>query len=79
MATIKFTDYPRLERAVNQAEREVEKEKTKNVEGSHALRYAEERLEKVKALKELYDFALHGAIYIDLSDVNIIKRFSVQE
>ena len=79
MATIKFTDYPRLERAVKQAKYEVGIEKDKHVRGSYAIRYAEERLMKVRELKELYDFALHGAIYIDLSDVNIIKRFSVQE
>ncbi len=76
MATIKFTDYNRLKRAEVSAKAEYEHKRDNLIEGSHEARYAEERLDKIQSLKDLYDFGRHGAIYIDSGEVSLIKRFT---
>jgi len=76
MATIKFSDYPRLKRAVAQAKYEVRKAEDNPVERTLNVRYAEQRLDQIETMLDLYDFGRHGAIYIDSGEVSLIKRFT---
>jgi len=77
MAYIKFKDYGRLERAVAQAEKDLERKQAESYKDSHSIRYATERLAKVQELLDMYNFSRCGAIYINSDDISIIKYFSV--
>ena len=76
MAFIKFSDYPRLKRAVAQAKHELQEAKRTAHFGSREDVYADHRLEDIQTLIDLYDESRHGAIYIDSSEMNTIKYFA---
>ncbi|RLA05139.1 MAG: hypothetical protein DRQ47_01880 [Gammaproteobacteria bacterium] len=82
MAFIKFTNYPRLERAVLQAEKELQLQESKHngQVGSRAMILpVKHQLERIQDLTKIAKLRNYSAIYIDLNEAELIEKLAPKE